>query len=78
MIQELLEQRDILNDIASELYGPLWIMNRNFWGSPTEKQLAEVCESLYNLGYRDDVTPEQEKAADEIAKILGLELPPED
>ena len=78
MIKELLEKQEVLGDIAAELYGDLWIMNEKFWGSPTERELAEVTMSLMNLGYRVDITPEGEEAAKIIGKKFGFELPPED
>lgn len=78
MIQELLEQRQILFEIAEELYGDLWIGEKAFWGSPTEQQLQKIHDSLFNLGWSEDVTPEQMETAKKIGKILGLELPPED
>ena len=78
MIKELLEKQDVLGDIATELYGDLWIMNEKFWGSPTERELAEVTMSLINLGHRVDYTPEGEEAAKIVAKKFGFKLPPED
>jgi len=76
MIEELLEHRQILFQIAEELYGDLWIGEEAFWGSPTEQQLLGVHERLFNLGWSEDITPKQFETAKEIAKILGLELPP--
>ncbi len=78
MVEELLEHRQILFQIAEELYGELWIGEEAFWGSPTEQQLQGVHERLFNLGWSEDITPKQFETAKEIAKILGLELPPED
>jgi len=78
MIEELLEHRQVLCQIAEELYGDLWIGEEAFWGSPTEQQLLGVHERLFNLGWSEDITPKQFETAKEIAKILGLELPPED
>jgi len=78
MIEELLEHRQVLFQIAEELYGELWIGEEAFWGSPTEQQLQGVHERLFNLGWSEDITPKQFETAKEIAKILGLELPPED
>ena len=78
MIEELLKHRQILFQIAEELYGDLWIGEEAFWGSPTEQQLLGVHERLFNLGWSEDITPKQFETAKEIAKILGLELPPED
>ena len=78
MMNELLEHRQILFQIAEALYGDLWIGEEAFWGSPTEQQLLGVHERLFNLGWSEDITPKQFETAKEIAKILGLELPPED
>ena len=78
MIEGLLEQRQILFEIAEELYGDLWVGEEAFWGSPTEQQLQKVHDSLFNLGWSEDVTPEQMETAKKIGKILGLELPPGD
>ena len=78
MVEELLEHRQILFQIAEELYGELWIGEEAFWGSPTEQQLLGVHEKLFNLGWLEDITPKQFETAKEIAKILGLELPPGD
>lgn len=78
MIKELLEKQTILGDIAGELYGDLWIMNEKFWGSPTEREMAEVTMSLVNLGYRVEFTPEGEEAAKIVAKKFGFELDNED
>ena len=78
MIKELLEKQDVLGDIATELYGDLWIMNEKFWGSPTERELGEVTMSLLNLGHRVENTPEGEEAAKIVAKKFGFKLPPED
>ena len=74
MINELLEKRELLSEIASELYGDLYVTNDKFWGSPTEKQMMEVEHSLDNLGWRDEMTPEMLEAAKQIAKDLGLDL----
>lgn len=61
MINELLEKRDILADIATELYGEWWITNDKFWNSPTELELRKIEEQLFNLGYdiTDELTPDQ-------------------
>jgi hypothetical protein len=61
MINELLEKRDILADIAIELYGEWWIANDKFWNSPTELELREVESQLFDLGYdiTDELTPDQ-------------------
>jgi hypothetical protein len=62
-MDELLELRDTLTEIAQSLYGDWWVMNDKFWGSPTELQMRELEDKLYNLGYRIDSTPEQIKIA---------------
>lgn len=74
MINELLEKRQILSDIAVELYGDMYVTSDKFWGSPTEKQMGEIEDSLWNLGHRDDLTPEQQDAAKIIAKDLGFDF----
>jgi hypothetical protein len=58
MIQELLEKRDTLTDIATELYGDLFITVDEFWGSPTERQMGIVDDELINLGWESETTPE--------------------
>jgi len=71
MMNELLELRNTLADIAAELYGDLYVTNEAFWGSPTERQMFEVEERLTDLGYIQEVTPEQIEAAREIAQQMG-------
>lgn len=58
MIQELLEKRDVLTDIAAELYGDMFITVDEFWGSPTEREMSVVDDELANLGWEPEVTPE--------------------
>ena len=70
MINELLEKREILGDIAVELYGDLWITNDEFWGSPTERDLREVNEQLLNLGWEEEVDEDQIMIADMIMEML--------
>ena len=70
MINELLEKRDILADIAVELYGDFWIAEEEFWGSVTEQQMLEVTEQLQNLGWVDEVDEEQIMIADKIMEML--------
>jgi hypothetical protein len=73
VIAELLELRNILADIASELYGDLYVANDSFWGSPTEGQMAKVEERLVDLGHTTDISPEQLEAARKIAKEMGMD-----
>ena len=70
MINELLEKREILGEIAAELYGELWITNEEFWDSPTERDLREVGEQLIDLGWVDEVSEEEEAFADKLLELL--------
>ena len=58
MIEELLEKRNTLTDIAAELYGDLFITVDEFWGSPTEREMSIVDDELANLGWEPETTPE--------------------
>ena len=58
MIEELLEKRNTLTDIAAELYGDLFITVDEFWNSPTERQMSIVDDELINLGWESETTPE--------------------
>jgi hypothetical protein len=53
MIKELLEERDNLFEIASVLYGDMFIADEKFWGSPTDLQLQRVYEKLDLFGHQD-------------------------
>jgi hypothetical protein len=70
MINELLEKREILGDIAVELYGEFWITEEEFWGSSTERELNEVSEQLTELGWVDPISDEEIKIADMIMEML--------
>ena len=70
MINELLEKRKILGEIAAELYGDFWITNDEFWGSPTERQMQEVTEQLNDLGWEEEVDEDQIMIADMIMEML--------
>jgi len=70
MINELLEKRDILADIAVELYGDFWITEEEFWGSTTEQQMLEVTEQLNELGWVEEVSDEEIEMADKIVELL--------
>ena len=70
MINELLEKRDILADIAVELYGDFWITEKEFWGSTTERQMQEITEQLQNLGWEEEVDEDQIMIADMIMEML--------
>ena len=71
MIEELLEERDNLFEIASILYGDMFITEDKFWGSPTELQLQRVYERLDLFGHEDDEpTDEMIEAAEIIKKMV--------
>ena len=63
-IEELLEQRSVLMEMASVMYGDMYVMNENFWKSSVEKDLYKIEEELDNLGHVEEgITPEMEEAA---------------
>jgi hypothetical protein len=66
-IQELLEKRDILTDIAAELYGDDYIAKDEFWNSPTEKEMFQVESQLRDLGHED---PEVSEEMNTLAQII--------
>jgi len=70
MINELLEKREILGEIAAELYGDLWITNDDFWGSPTEQDLQEVNERLADLGWTEEASDEEIAFAEKLIELL--------
>lgn len=73
MIERLLEIREMLFDAAATLYGDAFIMEDNFWGSVTDKQLIENTLQLENLGYKfEEPSESEQEAAEELAKKLGL------
>ena len=72
MYNDLLEMRDILSDIASELYGELYVCNDNFWGSPTEREMYKVEESLSNLGFKYIPSPDMMTIVDMMAQEKGM------
>ena len=79
MIEELLDKRQDLFDIAALLYGDSFITCKDFWGSPTERHLNEVYEQLYSLGYKfPEPSKEQMNEAKKIAKDMDLGLDLED
>jgi hypothetical protein len=72
MYDDLLLMRDILSDIASELYGDLYVCNDNFWGSPTEREMYKVEESLSNLGFIYTPSPDMMTLVDMMAQEKGM------
>jgi len=69
-IQELLEQKNTLCEIASVLYGDNYILQDEFWNSPTEQEIKSVWEQLDLLGYQEEVTPEMQALGDLLFKDL--------
>ena len=69
-IQDLLNQRDTLNEIASVLYGDNYILHQEFWNSPTERELFKVWEQLDLLGYEEPITEEMQALGDLIFEDL--------
>ena len=70
-IQELLEKRDTLSDIAAILYGDDYIVKDEFWNSPTEKELFQVEEQLHQLGH---TSPEVSEDMEALARIIFEDL----
>ena len=70
-IKELLEKRDILTDIAAELYGDDYIAKDEFWNSPTEKEMFQVESQLRDLGHED---PEVSDEMNALAQIIFDDL----
>ena len=63
-IEELLEQRSVLVEMASVMYGDLYVTDENFWKSSIEKDMFKIEEELMDLGYEEEgITPEMELAA---------------
>lgn len=59
MIKELLDKRELLIQIAIELYGEFWITDERFWDSPTEIEMRNVQHQLDDLGYTEEPTEEE-------------------
>ena len=63
-IDELLEQRSVLVEMASVMYGDMYITNEHFWKSSVERDMFDIESELMDLGYEEpDITPEMELAA---------------
>ena len=63
-IQELLDHKDSLNEIASLLYGDDYILKQEFWNSPTERELFQVWKQLDLLGYEEPISEEMQALGD--------------
>jgi len=80
-IEELLEKRQMLVEIAAVMYGDMYITNENFWKSQTEREMFEIEAELDELGHEEEgITPEMEMAAWVIFEALkkGGILPEEE
>ena len=63
-IEELLEQRSVLVEMAAVMYGDMYVTNENFWKSSIEKDMYMIEEELMDLGHEEEgITPEMEEAA---------------
>jgi hypothetical protein len=69
-IQELLERREILSEMAEILYGDLWVANDDFWNSPTDMEMREIQIKLLDLGWEANV----EDDIRALGEILGEDL----
>ena len=63
-IQELLDHKDSLNEIASLLYGDDYILKQEFWNSPTERELFQVWKQLDLLGHEEPISEEMQALGD--------------
>ena len=52
-IDELLEKRQALVQVAFLIFGDFYIMDNNFWTSETGKELYDIEEELDLLGYEE-------------------------
>jgi hypothetical protein len=63
-IEELLEQRSVLVEMASVMYGDMYVTDENFWKSSIERDMFQIESELMDLGYEEEgITPEMELAA---------------
>jgi hypothetical protein len=70
-IEELLEQRSVLVEMAAVMYGDMYIANEYFWNSSIEKDMFEIESELIDLGHEDEPSsPEMEFAARVIFDLL--------
>ena len=63
-IEELLEQRSVLVEMAAVMYGEMYVTNEHFWKSSIEQDMYVIEEELMNLGHEEEgITSEMEEAA---------------
>ena len=67
-IDNLLEKREILTDIAVELYGEMFVCEDRFWGSPVDKDLCKVTNDLFDLGWEYTPTLKERIVAKQIKR----------
>jgi len=67
-INNLLEKREILTDIAVELYGEMFVCEDRFWGSPIDKDLCKVTNDLFDLGWEYTPTLKERIVAKQIKR----------
>ena len=67
-IDNLLEKREILTDIAFELYGEMFVCEDRFWGSPIDKDLCKVTNDLFDLGWEYTPTLKERIVAKQIKR----------
>jgi hypothetical protein len=46
------------------LYGDDYIFQKEFWDSPTERELKKIWEQLDLLGYEEEISPEMQALGD--------------
>lgn len=84
-IEELLEERDTLFEMAEVLFGENWITTEAFWNSSVNRDLIKNNNNLSLLGYDAVAEAEAELGeevdldelrdiVDEIAKRFGFDL----
>jgi len=69
-IQELLEKKNTLCQIAQVLYGDNYILQEEFWNSPTEQEIKSVWQQLDLLGYQEEISPEMQALGDMLFEDL--------
>ena len=63
-INEVLEKRDVLGEMAVMLYGEFYIAEKSFWESSVQRDLYKVEEELMDMGWNDEnLSPEMEMAS---------------
>lgn len=66
MINELLEKRETLFEMAEVMYGENWLTDKKFWGSTVQRDLEEVHSQLDDMGFDFEITEQEMDAAEQI------------